>query len=60
MKTILSRHFRHLAMLLPAIIFLAACSKKDNPTPTPGISWTVDGSDMKVSAIATPVPATII
>jgi len=47
-------------MLLPAIIFLAACSKKDNPTPNPGISWTVDGSDMKVSAIATPVPATII
>jgi len=47
-------------MLLPAIIFLAACSKKDNPTPTPDISWTVDGSDMKVSAITTPVPATII
>lgn len=59
MKTILSRYFRHLAPLL-AIIFLAACSKKDSPTPTPGISWTVDGSDMKVGAVTTPVSGTVI
>lgn len=59
MKTSLFLPCRHVVTLL-AIIFLAACSKKDDPTPTPGISWTVDGSDMKVGAVTTPVSGTVI
>ena len=59
MKNSLFLPFRRVVTLL-ALILLAACSKKDETTPTPGISWTVDGSDIKVGAIATPVSATII
>lgn len=59
MKPLLSRHFRPAAALL-AITFLAACSKKDDATPAPGISCTVDGSSLNVSGVSADVSASTI
>ena len=59
MNALLARPLRLAAVLL-YLTALAACSKKEDAGPAPGISWTLNGSDERVSAVSSPVSATSV
>ena len=49
---LISTHSFRAAATVLALVFMAACSsRKDDVTPTPNMSWTVDGTNEKANII---------